>query len=323
MSLIDMDAIESLRKLAEEEISESNNRESENNNEYRIVYPAEDGKLTLRLLYNLKSRILQRKVIRHDTGKSKVPCMKMYGEDCPICSEINSAEELKGKDCGAWRKYGYKIRGICYAQIINFDGNYFKGKDDPKVGDVVLFMYPATIYKKINDIIKDSGDNLKMMISGNLGVPIVVERKLKSRFPEYDASIYPWGAIKSFEDTQDKTGDEQFDELLMSLPSLSDTIVPALPTEDVRNSVRALSETIRQEYINSNVMNPEDNVEEKVEENPVTNLSELGKSQNSEVVSNESQDSSSGNPDCFGHRDENDPKCMACPYEIECLDVTL
>ena len=313
--------LDNLKRMAQDEVSEAEARKSSNNDGYPIVYPGENGKLTVRLLFNLKSGIVQRRLIRHNAGKGKVTCMQLYGEDCPVCQAISNAESLNGKECGAFSKYGYKIRGICYAQIIDYDPVYFKGSDDPKKGDTVLLMYPKMIYDQINGIIVNAGDNLEMLLSNNNGIPVVIERsQKKGGYPDYNTYVYPYGPKKSFEDTEDKTGDELFDELLSSLPDLNVAMTPSYPDEKTRESNRALAELINQEYTSSSVMNPDST--DNTEDNNV-NTKEDTQTGNNSLINNQlpidNSDSIVANqPDCFGHHSDSDKKCMLCTFEAEC-----
>lgn len=317
--------LKNLREMAQDEVNNAKAKSSRSNDGYPIVYPGENGKLTVRLLYNLKSNIVQRRLIRHNSGKDKVACLQIYGEDCPVCEAISNAENLKGKECGAFKKYGFKNRGICYAQIIDHDPAYFKNDKDPQKGDTVLLMYPKTVYDQINEIIVNAGDNLEKLLSNNDGIPIVIERSQKGKgLPDYNTYVYPYGSKKSFKGDGEKTGDEKFDELLSSLPDLNDTIIPSYPNDEVRKKNRALADTINGEYINSSVVNPNDNIELNNSEamlnndesdssisERVSNIGDIGNQASIDNTNNEQ-------PECFGNHKDNDKKCMLCPYEADC-----
>ena len=84
-----------LQKLAQEEIDERNSRE-DRGDRMKMVYIGMPGKFRVKLLYNEKSGLLQRRISRHIVGKDKIPCLSMFGEECPICKAINEAEFLHG-----------------------------------------------------------------------------------------------------------------------------------------------------------------------------------------------------------------------------------
>lgn len=314
---IDLNAI---RAQAEEEINSRRGEGEGSGNQYPVVYPGENGKLTVRLLYNVKANVVQRKIVRH----GKVACMSVYGESCPVCDAIAQVKEMKGDDSGVSRKYGYKVRGVCYAQIVDHEATYFRGENDPKKGDVITFMYPLTVFKGISDKIFESGDNLNKLISENDGLPIVVKRAQEGKgFPSYSVEVFPYGSSKMFKDDDEKTGEEKFDDLLNSLPNLYDAFIPNLPNDEVRKENKALAETIIQEYLSGNTVNPGDS-----DTSAPTPKEEEDKKAESfkEAVSNpaptqEPSSDSSGRPECFGNHKDGDKKCMLCPLEPECYDA--
>lgn len=317
-----------LKEQAQVEEQESNSRSNNGSNgDYRVVYPGENGKLTVKLLFNLKSETVQRKITRHDTGKFKVACLEQYGEDCPACKAVQEAETNRGKEAGAFRKYGWKVRGLCFAQIIDHEATYFTKDGDPKKGDIVILQYPRTVYDLINKIIIDSINQGVNLVSENEGIPIVIERTQKGNaFPSYNAYLFPYGSRKSFEDDAEKTGEQKFDELLESLPDLSETMIPKHPTEEVRKQIKALADTINQEYaIGNGVVNPGDKVPEKKEEQPSSgNLGDLGKPQESKPEEKTESDSvpvqnNGSKPECYGHHKNGEKKCMLCPLEEDCF----
>lgn len=321
-------------KAAEEEKRSSN----KSNSKYPLVYTGAEGRLTVKLLYSEKFGGIQRKVIRHDSGKTKVACMQSFGEDCPVCEAITNAEDIKGKEIGAWRKYGYKTRGICYAQIIDHDATYFKEEGDPKKGDVVLLMYPKTIYDQITDIIIKSGENLGKLVAENDSIPIVIEKtSKKGGFPTYTAQIFPFGSQKSFEDDAEMTGEQRYEQMVDSLDNLGEEVVPQYPSDEIRNSNRTLAETITAEFLGGKsepgLVNPSDNSkkEESTPNNVQDNRSEESNQSDSNNVkepenkndsSNDNESVSTredGMPSCYGKYEKGSKKCLNCANEMECF----
>lgn len=322
MSMITMEQLKKLQQNTAEEIENDKSRGSSEKSQYPVVYLGTNGKLTVRILFNMGLGGIQKKVIRHEVGKEKVACLSVYGEDCPVCSAIRESEELRGKECGAFRKYGYKVRGVCYAQVIDFSDKFFEGKDVKKK-DIITLMYPKSVYDKINALIVDSGDNLSKVVCDNDGIPMVIERSQKSpnAIPDYTVSLYPFGSVKSFESsdcTEGKTPDDMFQDMLSELPNLGEQFVPVNPNDEVRKANKAAADVIRQEYILDKTVNPGDEVipnnkpdtgAEQIAQNPTTVQTPVS------VNSSTSGDK----PECFGHHDDNDQnKCLVCPYEVEC-----
>lgn len=347
-----------VRQLAQEEIDAKNERSQGNSegNRYPVVYPAQNGKLTVKLLYNIKSGIIQRKLVRHN----KVPCLQqMYGVECPVCTSINQVEQTLGKEMGAWRKYGYKVRGICYAQIIDHEATYFNGENDPKNGDIILLMYPLSVYDEINRIIVDSGEHLEELVAQNEGLPIVITRSMKSNgIPEYSTSVYPYGKKKSYEDSSEvvdgkaivKTGEQKFEEILNELPNLNEALgIPEYQDDATIEKANALGETIIQEYMGSKVVNPSEphgtqfasEVSQNMFGSQQSQLEEANRQaqaqavvqtttqpipnneavQETTVVNGPVQSATLGNhPECFGKHKDNDKNCLLCPMEDDCYN---
>lgn len=311
----------SVMRQAQEEVSSAESKGS-NNSGYPVVYPGEKGKITFRILYNMKSQTVQRRIVRHE----KLPCFGIYGEDCPVCTAIKNAEEVKGRDCGAFRKYGYKIRGLCFAKVVDADTAY---SDKFKKDDTIILMYPKSVYESINKIIVDAGENLEKIVSHNDGIPIVIETSQKNGYPDYSVYLFPYGSQKSF---QEDNGEELFDQLLESIPSLSDIIIPSHPTEEDRQRVNALAETITQEFIYGNVVNPGDGKngdqnsqpsktgEETKSINPAFNGTPS--SANEDLKENNPAAIPDGVPECFGKHSETENKCLICSHESQCFMKT-
>lgn len=233
--------------------------------------------------------------------------MSVYGEDCPICAAIKNAEDEYGKECGAWSKYGYKTRGISMAILVDHDAGMFSDKNSPKKGDLILLMYPPTLYNKINEIIVKSGSHLEDLVVNNDGKTIEITRKQKNGgFPEYDVSVYAYG------DEKIKDSDEEFDSILDNLQNLNDSLVPNYPNDEIREKVRAAAESIDVEYSSGRVLNPNNPPKEDTDNS-------IKADQNGSIAN--SYDNSSDNsekPDCFGnHCDES--KCLVCPFECDCM----
>lgn len=299
-----------LQASAQEEIEE-NEKKTKEREGFPLVYPIDNGTFRIKLLFNPISNSVQRKITRHQVGKDKIPCMAVYGEDCPICSAIKNAEDEHGKDCGAWSKYGYKTRGISLAVLVDHDAGMFKGNNDPKKGDVILFMYPPTLYNKINEIIVKAGSHLEDLVVNNNGKTIEITRKQKNGgFPEYDVSVYAYG------DEKVKETDKEFEELLDSLPDINEQMMPNYPNEEIREKVRAAAESIDVEYASGRVLNPNNPPEE--------NNSSANDSIKQSSSGNISQDISNANndtgdkPECFGNHCD-DSKCLICPFECDCM----
>lgn len=329
--------IDNLRKTISSDMDSKSNNANNSENQYKLVYPFNEGKYTVRILYNAKAQVVQRKILRHATAdkKTKVPCLAPYGEDCPVCSAIKEAEQVRGEDCGAFRKYGYTTRGICYAQMVEAPAEVFKD-GSVKRGDIIMLMYPKTVFNAINNIMIESGEQLGEIVSENLGHPIVLDVQSVNGKKQYSAQI----ALKK---QQVCDTDDQFDALLNNLPNINEQFVPLYPDDEIRKSAKALAESIKSEYINNTVIDPGIPTKVYGEEIKYTQADTVPTTEATqtvpEIVDNddvpfvvndtvteakpEVSESVGGDcPDCFGCYNSGDKKCMLCIKELECMKAT-
>lgn len=321
-----------LQEQAQKEIAESSSNGSydDGSNKYKFAYLGQNGKVTAKIFYNPKMGGIQRKIVRHTTGdpKVKVPCLSYYGEECPICKAIKDVQAVKGQDSGVFMKYGYKTRGACYAQLIDFDANFFTESKDPKRRDIVLLMYPKTIYDKVNQEVVNAGENLDKLVGSNSGLPLVFQRTQNGNSYDYNVSIYPFGESKSFET------DEEFDKAMDELPNLGDVLMPEHPNDEIRQKANAVAQAITSEYFGNSVVNPTPvmSAPKPVEQKTVTPPSNttddlpfaMGDSDNntfSELTETKAETTSvpEGMPPCFGKHNDTSNECMMCPCECECV----
>lgn len=324
--------LENLRKAIESDTENVRGNNTENS-QYKLVYPFNEGKYKVRILYNPKGQIVQRKVLRHATSdkKVKVPCLSVFGEDCPVCNAIKEAEFVRGKDCGAFKKYGYNVRGICYAQLIDAPDETFKDGNVSR-GDIVMLMYPKTVFNAINNIMIESGEELESIISDNLGHPIIIENSRNSN-PTYSVQI-------SLKKEQMCDTDEQFEEILNNLPNINEQFVPLHPDDDIRKSAKALADVVRSEYLDKTIIDPgtvpnvvygeevkytQANTVPTTEVKTVPEITEdddLPFVVNDTVAETVSTPTPADVPECYGCYKNGEKKCMLCVKEIDCMKAT-
>ena len=305
--------------------TKSSGGSGEHSTTYPVLYPGEVGSLKLRLFYSEKFGALQsRQIARHDGAKGKVVCMSTYGEDCPVCAAISEVESVKGDKCGVRAKYKAKNRWLCYAQLVDFTGKYCTRDNDPKKGDMVIFMYPIQVFKAISSLIVEYAENLDKIIGGNEAKPFIFNMAKTGSFIDYKVQLDAFGTIKSF------SSEDEFQDKMGELPNINGELCDVNPTEEVRVAAKALAETIRQEFMNSNIVNPSDGSSEPDTVPQNTNGSVANAGDVESMVSNmvntgsindassEDSDKPDGAPECFGHRENNSDKCSKCLHEPEC-----
>lgn len=314
---------------AKDELEESSSS-SNNNNGPRIVYPG-IGTLTIKLLYNIKMQGVQRMIIRHDTGKNKVACLSMYDQDCPICQSIANVIEMKGDECGV-KAHRYAKRGISYAQIVDMSDGYFNGsKNPPKKGDVVLMMYPPSVYEEINSIIVRANINVNKLVCENTGKAITIDKTQKGGgYPSYSISVDGFNEYTScYDENNEHPDDEAFDKMLEDLPDLGEAILPRYLSDKVLRDSQAFSETLVSKYISSNVVNPGDetpnNNVNNTSPNKAENISDLpfDMSINYTETLGVNDLGNDGIPknaphECWGQYNGGDKKCIICSFDTQC-----
>lgn len=219
---------------------------------YKLFYPVPGTDVSLRMLYDDKSKSLLRNIQRHeyklDNGfKIKSPCLKSYEVDCPVCNTLDTISKTVGdsvfSNCKTTKRF------ISFAYINNIRS---KPKDlDLKPGEVVLFMYPITVAREVLNILKSCGDNNDSFnkffhsnnsLSFNVSADSVVSTSMYKFIP--DALL---GQTKIFET------DEEYNKLLESLPNLNDMLVPSEVNEDIVKLSQEVSAELSKYYLSGSV----------------------------------------------------------------------
>lgn len=195
------------------------------------------GKTKVRLLYNPKSGEVLRKVQRHwDTVQNTyVPCLKMYGESCPLCDVANEADKA-GK--GDW-KLNPQTKGLAYVQVVHMDEYPEKGL---KANDIGLFKFPKTVYDGLNNVLLNAGENVGSLIADPTGYSVIIDRTGKGTDTKYSVMTDPFGKIVTA-----KT-EEEMKTILEGLDDLNEVDFPTAPTDEIRRAVKVAADARRKEY---------------------------------------------------------------------------
>ena len=226
-----------------QKVTEQSN--SGNKFQYKLLYPGE-GTLSFRILFNPKSNSIIRKIIRHNVGNTKVPCMMNFGmnkSDCPICKAAESVYNINGSvPKGMWAQ----SRGLCFIQYIS-SSYKIEGLNS---GDVALLMVPKTMYEEIQSWIVNitSGDQgMQAMMSIFCSSECMEQSINRTSDNKYSFMMNPFKKFKS------ANSDDEFNKMLDALPDLNDQLVPATITEDVQKAITAAEENIDQTFLYAKV----------------------------------------------------------------------
>lgn len=289
--------LSSVLESAAKAVEGNNSRE----NKYPLFYPGV-GTSKLKLLYNPKSNSVMRLINRHEwLDKKKVPCMKNFGKDmeCPICKLITDVKNAKGIDLA---RHKSKVRGIAFAQLIST--NYpLTGKNAPKEGDIVLFMFPWMVYQQLQQTINEAHDappeHLQQLIATNEGYTFTINH---SEDNKYQTMMNP------FTKTKTCGSEEEFEKLLNDLDSLNNMIVPEDITDEIKDNIFKVADEMRLKFLD---------VTSNGEGHSLSQAAENARDSVKNSINTKKEDY----PDCFGKIgdesiDEN--KCLMCPFAVEC-----
>lgn len=213
----------------------------------KLIYP-QQGTLKVRLLYNNAAGVVMRKFERHTINKQKVTCLQNYGMECPVCKMIDSVQNATGADLWQLKR---TTRGIAYAEYVDSDYKWDDPKNAPAKGEIVILMFPWTIYTDLNRLISSAGQNIYSLIASNVGGVFKISRWSENKQIKYRAEIDPF-------DQQHQTcaSEEEFQKLLMELPSLNDKFVPIEPNDNIIKAAQSMADELNKEYLAPRVQHP-------------------------------------------------------------------
>ena len=301
----------------------------------RILYPGE-GVVQVRLLFNVKSNSVMRLIKRHNIDGTKIECESMYGKECPLCSAVNNIKAATNRDL--WSLKGKQL-GIAYAQYVGCSRDYdWGGYQAPQKGEVVLLMFPWTLYKELSGIIQRASDNIEEIIAAPAGRVISLSRDSSGDKIVYRAEIDPFQ--QPFVSADSDLAMERF---LESLDNLNEEIYPSVEDPELVGKLKTMAISLESRYIgavNSNVneavannVNNFNNVQNNVDViDPSTpSIVDIPNIQNNSqivdtqpIVENSSgvAITNDGNPECFGNCNFRDKKCLLCNKTAECSQAT-
>lgn len=318
MSDFDLSAV---LKAASEEVDKSGGK---TDYKYKLLYP-NTGVTTVKFLFNPQSGLFKRLFYRHNLGgepPKKVACMRTWGDNnCPVCKVVKEIEATYERDYYTFRSLG---RGISFVHLINT--NYKLSGEDIKPGDVILLMYPWTIFKDLGIIINQAKteEEAKQIISMNSGYAIDINRTHDNN---YSAKINPFARIKTIDYHRNgeevdlekvKKEDEAFVSLLNDLDPLTEQGLPAEPTEQLLTQIKEAADQLAKDYLQkpSNEQKPviENKPASYVDEEKITASDVPTFSQESKP-----ETANSGKIECFGKYGTIDKNtCFMCPDETKC-----
>ena len=119
-------------------------------------------------------------------GESKsVPCLKMYGEDCPICKVSSAYYKDEGKDSVNGKKYWRKKQHILQALIVEDPLPADPETGETAEGKVKLLNLSYQIYNVIKIAFeKEELDEIPYFFKG--GCDFIINKTTSGEYPKYD-----------------------------------------------------------------------------------------------------------------------------------------
>jgi hypothetical protein len=193
-------------------------------------------------------------------GENKsVPCLKMYGEDCPICKV--SAAFYKKDDKTNGKKYWRKKQYIAQALIIEDPLPADKETGETHQGKIRYLALGSKIYDAIKDAF-ESGDLEEIPYLYEGGTNFMIKKRQSGDYADYSRS--------SFAKRASDLDDETVSHVEASLINLS-TLLPKNPGLDKVEAMLKAAMT-GEEYNSDN--SGSDNTE-NVDDTPVTKVSSI------------------------------------------------
>lgn len=297
---------------------------------FPLVYPQSGNTIVIRPLFNPASGQIVRLVNRHE----KVPCYRTYGIECPICKVMQQVKDTTGQDPFG-RTKSSKSRGIAFAQYISSTNQISKGENKGTLqpGEIILFMFPWSVYSAINTMIQAIAQTPTGMDQAfchsqqGLFIQIQVTNDFK-----YTTTQVPYMTFPS------QMSDDDFMKMLDGMESLNDQVIPAQITEEVDKQVKEYSDAIYRQYIAPRIptqgvpagtvpMNIGQQIPVQAPQGmpqnfstPVPNTFVPGSTTPATVSAPPTPPSAAtARPTCYGCHQQNNPQCICCPVEVNCM----
>lgn len=291
--MLDIDIKELQSVLQEEEQEEKFERIFKT--DYPSVYLYGTGKMKLKVLWSMKDKNIQQNIDFHNvkikskkqdggTFTKKLPCNKVYEEECALCEFIRSQPDSKDVE--------QKKGGILYAIIkeaeTDENGEMLinKGRQEDlkiKIGDLIVLRYPFFVRQKFRELLTEHIEQTSEIFASN-------ESYLIDLVPDETYSYVMNVSLDTSKKDKEFETEEEYIDLLKSLPSLKTQFFDRTD-EDLKQVAQ-------------------DIITKEAEYRKKMFRTSVGIAQEPEKVTN--------HPECFGNFDEDTIKCSICSSSDEC-----
>lgn len=122
----------------------------------------------------------------------KIPCMKMYGEKCPICELSSKYYKAEGKDSVQGKYYYFKRTSLMKALILKDGIDYSAGGESAK-GQVKTLQFTFQLMKVINAAIASEAEGKaleELPWDMDAGYNFIIEKTKQGQHDNYSTSCF-------------------------------------------------------------------------------------------------------------------------------------
>ena len=120
--------------------------------------------------------------------RKTVPCLSMYGKECPICAQSRQFYKEEGDD-SVRGKALYKRRQHLAQAVVTEDPIPVKAGEETAQGQVRLLAINFTLYSKIKEAIED-GELDEVPCDYEEGTDFVIKKTKKGKWANYESSKF-------------------------------------------------------------------------------------------------------------------------------------
>ena len=122
----------------------------------------------------------------------KIPCMKMYGEKCPICELSSKYYKAEGKDSVQGKYYYFKRTSLMKALILKDPIEYASGEESAK-GKVKTIQFTYQLMKLINAAIANEEEEMaleELPWDMEAGYNFIIQKTKQGKYDNYSTSSF-------------------------------------------------------------------------------------------------------------------------------------
>jgi hypothetical protein len=168
-------------------------------------------------------------VLEINGEKKSVPCLSMYGEDCPICKVSQDFYKVEGKDSPNGKKYWKKKQHIAQAIVLEDPLPADEKSGDTHVGRIRYIALGFQLYQIIQNAFKSDETLESIPYNFEDGYDFIIQKDKGPKYPTYQLN-------SKFRNKQRALSE---DELAIVAESMSDLSV-LLPKHPGKEKVEAM-----------------------------------------------------------------------------------